>query len=103
LNKTNFGGGDRGDRNGRRATERRVPTRERGNKGRSFAERKATFFGAGLTTSLSYTNPAGGGAFTGVSFAPGPNTCQQSAMSCNLCKPSHTVCGPGSSSRFRFT
>ena len=52
---------------------------------------------AGSATSLSYT--------TGPSadFAPGPNICQQRAMSWSRCRPSQIVWGPGGSSRLRLT
>jgi hypothetical protein len=57
----------------------------------------------GVQPSLFYTSPAALPGATSSFRVPGPKVCQQSVMSCNRCRPNHNVCGPGSSSRLRFT
>jgi len=57
----------------------------------------------GRSPSLFYTRTPSTPAVACFAGAPGSRTCQQRAMSCSRCRPSPTVCGPGSSSRFRFT
>ena len=61
---------------------------------------EATYPGA--NASLFYTSSVSALAEAWGWWASGPKSCQQRAMSCIRCRPSQSVCGPGSSSRFRF-